>query len=109
MCWGLFSSMCWGVFTITAPLPPFPFPLQKKESLRAHKTFPGNRPSLSLLFPQLDAFTTGQLLALYEHRVFVQVSDSLGGEGGDGWMERVDPIRRDGVGRMCRQAGRPAD
>jgi len=33
---------------------------------------PGNRPSFSLLFPRVDAFTVGQLLALYEHRVFVQ-------------------------------------
>jgi glucose-6-phosphate isomerase len=37
-----------------------------------HKEFPGNRPSLSLLFPQVTAFTLGQLLALYEHRVAVQ-------------------------------------
>jgi glucose-6-phosphate isomerase len=43
-----------------------------KEELRPHKAFPGNRPSFSLLFGQLDPFTTGQLLALYEHRVFVQ-------------------------------------
>jgi glucose-6-phosphate isomerase len=42
------------------------------EELRPHKEFPGNRPSFSLLFGQLDPFTTGQLLALYEHRVFVQ-------------------------------------
>lgn len=37
-----------------------------------HKVFPGNRPSLSLLFGRLDARTTGQLLALYEHRTAVQ-------------------------------------
>jgi glucose-6-phosphate isomerase len=37
-----------------------------------HKTFPGNRPSSSLLFPRLDAYTTGQLLALYEHRTAVE-------------------------------------
>jgi glucose-6-phosphate isomerase len=41
-------------------------------SLAPHKVFPGNRPSLSLLFPRLDAYTTGQLLALYEHRTAVQ-------------------------------------
>ena len=38
-----------------------------------HRVFPGNRPSLSLLFPQLDAYTAGQMLALYEHRTAVQV------------------------------------
>ena len=37
-----------------------------------HQEFPGNRPSLSLLFPALTARTCGQLLALYEHRVAVQ-------------------------------------
>lgn len=41
-------------------------------ALRPHKEFPGNRPSLSLLFQRLDAFSTGQLLALYEHRVAVE-------------------------------------
>lgn len=43
-----------------------------KPALVPHKVFTGNRPSLSLLFPRLDAFTTGQLLALYEHRTAVQ-------------------------------------
>jgi glucose-6-phosphate isomerase len=41
-------------------------------ALQPHKEFPGNRPSLSLLFPMLNAFSVGQLLALYEHRVAVQ-------------------------------------
>jgi glucose-6-phosphate isomerase len=40
--------------------------------LLPHKEFPGNRPSLSLLFPALTARSCGQLLALYEHRVAVQ-------------------------------------
>ncbi|KDD75199.1 phosphoglucose isomerase [Helicosporidium sp. ATCC 50920] len=39
--------------------------------LGPHKTFEGNRPSLSLLLPRVDAYTVGQLLALYEHRVAV--------------------------------------
>jgi len=42
------------------------------EHLHSHKEFPGNRPSLSLLFPALTPYTCGQLLALYEHRVAVQ-------------------------------------
>lgn len=41
------------------------------ESLIAHKTFPGNRPSLSILLSELTPYTLGQLLALYEHRVAV--------------------------------------
>jgi glucose-6-phosphate isomerase len=40
-------------------------------SLVPHKTFQGNRPSLSILLPELTAFTLGQLLALYEHRIAV--------------------------------------
>lgn len=38
------------------------------EKLVAHKTFPGDRPSLSLLLPVCNAFWLGQLLAMYEHR-----------------------------------------
>jgi glucose-6-phosphate isomerase len=42
------------------------------DRLLPHKEFPGNRPSNVLLFDKLDAYTTGQLLALYEHRTAVQ-------------------------------------
>lgn len=42
------------------------------EELIPHKTFPGNRPSSSLLLDKLDAFTIGQLLALFEHRTAVE-------------------------------------
>ncbi|XP_020590231.1 glucose-6-phosphate isomerase, cytosolic isoform X2 [Phalaenopsis equestris] len=37
-----------------------------------HKTFSGNRPSLSLLLPSLSAYNVGQLLAIYEHRIAVE-------------------------------------
>jgi glucose-6-phosphate isomerase len=33
---------------------------------------PGNRPSSMLLYPRLDPYTLGLLIALYEHKVFVQ-------------------------------------
>ncbi|MRR09380.1 glucose-6-phosphate isomerase [bacterium] len=36
------------------------------------KVFPGNQPSTTLLLPRLDPYTLGQLIALYEHKVFVQ-------------------------------------
>lgn len=42
------------------------------EELVAHKTFPGNRPSNTLLLPKLTPHTLGQLIALYEHKIFVQ-------------------------------------
>jgi glucose-6-phosphate isomerase len=37
-----------------------------------HRTFPGNRPSNSLLVSELSPFTLGQLIALYEHKTFTQ-------------------------------------
>jgi len=42
------------------------------EELVPHKVFDGNRPSSSLLFPQLSAYVTGQILSLFEHRTAVQ-------------------------------------
>lgn len=40
--------------------------------LAPHRFFPGNRPSTTLLIRTLDPFHLGLLLALYEHKVFVQ-------------------------------------
>ncbi|MBE0552224.1 MAG: glucose-6-phosphate isomerase [Rhodobacteraceae bacterium] len=37
-----------------------------------HRVFPGNRPSTTLAYPQLTPFTLGQIIALYEHRVFAE-------------------------------------
>ncbi|MFN3823517.1 MAG: glucose-6-phosphate isomerase [Pseudorhodobacter sp.] len=37
-----------------------------------HRVFPGNRPSTTLAIPKLTPFTLGQIVALYEHRVFVE-------------------------------------
>ena len=37
-----------------------------------HRVFPGNRPSTTLVYPRLDPFVLGQIIALYEHRVFVE-------------------------------------
>ena len=42
------------------------------DSLATHKTMPGNKPSNTLLFNQVDPKTLGSLVALYEHKVFVQ-------------------------------------
>ncbi len=42
------------------------------EALVAHKTFPGNRPSTLIFAPELTPSVLGQLVALYEHKVFVQ-------------------------------------
>ena len=42
------------------------------ERLLPHKVFPGNRPTTSILFKKLDPKTLGSIIALYEHKVFVQ-------------------------------------
>jgi glucose-6-phosphate isomerase len=42
--------------------------------LAPHKTFPGGRPSITTAYRLLDPFTLGRLIALYEHRVFVEAA-----------------------------------
>lgn len=42
------------------------------KALKPHKMFPGNRPSNTLIYRKLDPATLGMLIALYEHKVFVQ-------------------------------------
>lgn len=37
-----------------------------------HRVFEGNRPSTTLIYPKLTPFVLGQIIALYEHRVFVE-------------------------------------
>jgi glucose-6-phosphate isomerase len=41
------------------------------QTLARHRTFPGNRPSTTLLLDQLTPTSLGALIAMYEHRVFV--------------------------------------
>lgn len=66
-----------------------------------HRVFPGNRPSTTLLIPQLTAFTLGQIVALYEHRVFVEgvilginSFDQWGVELGKELALKVEPLLR---------------
>ena len=40
--------------------------------LAPHKVFPGNRPSSTIMYRRLDPYTLGRLIALYEHKIFVQ-------------------------------------
>jgi glucose-6-phosphate isomerase len=42
------------------------------EQQARHRVFPGNRPSTVLAYDRLTPFTLGQIVALYEHRVFVE-------------------------------------
>ncbi|GMG85638.1 glucose-6-phosphate isomerase [Paralimibaculum aggregatum] len=40
--------------------------------LAPHRSFPGDRPSTTILFRRLDPHALGRLIALFEHKVFVQ-------------------------------------
>ena len=56
------------------------------EALLPHKTFPGNRPTNSIMVERLDPYTLGMLVALYEHKIFVQ-----------GWIWDVNSFDQWGV------------
>ncbi len=42
------------------------------DRLAPHRVFAGNRPSVTILYGRLDPYALGRLIALYEHRVFVE-------------------------------------
>ncbi|HEY8118939.1 MAG TPA: glucose-6-phosphate isomerase [Methylophilaceae bacterium] len=45
---------------------------EELEKLIPHRVFAGNRPTTSLLFDKLTPRTLGKIIALYEHKIFVQ-------------------------------------
>lgn len=47
-------------------------PEAERDMLAPHKEFPGNRPSNSILLDELSPFNLGMLIAMYEHKTFVQ-------------------------------------
>ncbi|MBN8508034.1 MAG: glucose-6-phosphate isomerase [Burkholderiales bacterium] len=68
------------------------------ESLVPHRTFPGNRPSNTLLLERLTPAALGKLVALYEHSVFTQGAvwgincfDQWGVELGKVLAKRIEP------------------
>ena len=70
--------------------------------LAPHKVFPGNRPSCTFLYKRLDPHRLGFLIALYEHKVFVQAAiwginafDQWGVELGKELASRLAPIAQD--------------
>ncbi|MFC3071550.1 glucose-6-phosphate isomerase [Shinella pollutisoli] len=44
----------------------------KADRIAPHRVFPGNRPSVTMVYDSLTPFALGRLIALYEHRVFVE-------------------------------------
>ncbi|HEY8074427.1 MAG TPA: glucose-6-phosphate isomerase [Labilithrix sp.] len=47
-------------------------PKEKLDALVPHKTFPGNRPTTSILVQKITPKTLGSLVAMYEHKIFTQ-------------------------------------
>jgi len=45
---------------------------KKADFIAPHRVFTGNRPSITFVYNQLTPFALGRLIALYEHRVFVE-------------------------------------
>ncbi len=75
------------------------------EALLPHRVFPGNRPSNSILYQKLTPATLGSLIAMYEHKIFVQsiiwdinAFDQWGVELGKQLAGRILPeLEADGV------------
>ncbi|OAR25283.1 glucose-6-phosphate isomerase [Streptomyces sp. ERV7] len=74
------------------------------EELVPHKTFRGNHPTTTVLARELTPSVLGQLIALYEHKVFVQGAiwnidsfDQWGVELGKVLAKRVEPALTDGA------------
>jgi len=74
------------------------------EKLVLHKVFPGNRPTNTLIYRKLDPETLGMLIALYEHKVFVQGAvwdinsfDQWGVELGKALATRLLPVVAEGA------------
>ncbi len=69
-----------------------------------HRTFPGNRPTTTILATALTPSVLGQLIALYEHKVFVQGAiwdidsfDQWGVELGKALAKRLEPALTEGA------------
>jgi glucose-6-phosphate isomerase len=77
----------------------------KEESLASqlpHHLMPGDRPSSIILLDQLDPFSLGQLLVLYEHMVFVSsviwnvnAFDQWGVELGKAMADKIEPMLKE--------------
>ncbi|WP_351225346.1 glucose-6-phosphate isomerase [Streptomyces sp. NPDC002133] len=75
------------------------------EELVPHKTFVGNHPTTTILAKELTPSVLGQLVGLYEHKVFVQGAvwnidsfDQWGVELGKVLAKRIEPVLTEGRG-----------
>lgn len=72
------------------------------DKLLPHKVFEGNKPSNSIVFKKLSPFTLGALVAMYEHKIFVQgvmwdinSYDQWGVELGKQLAKKIEPELKD--------------
>ncbi len=82
---------------------------EELERQARHRVFSGNRPSTTLIYPKMTPYVLGQIIALYEHRVFVEGTilginsyDQWGVELGKELALALEPILsgdQDGAGK----------
>jgi len=74
------------------------------DRLAPHRTFPGDRPSTTIVYSRLDPATLGAIIALYEHKTFVEAAiwginafDQWGVELGKALAQSLLPMVERGV------------
>ncbi|KAM9481657.1 glucose-6-phosphate isomerase b [Clarias gariepinus] len=77
---------------------------EKLEKILPHKVFQGNKPTNSIVFKKLTPFTLGVLIAMYEHKIFIQgvmweinSFDQWGVELGKQLAKKIEPELQDTV------------
>jgi len=72
---------------------------EERAHLSPHQQYAGNQPSTTILMDQLNPFTLGSLIALYEHKVFVSAVlwdinpfDQWGVELGKNIAKKIQPV-----------------
>ncbi len=73
-------------------------------AIAPHRVFSGDRPSITILFRRLDAFSLGRLIALYEHKVAVQ-GCLWGINSFDQWGVELGKVLAGGVLAQLRKPG----
>lgn len=83
-------------------------PPEDASRLAVHRTFPGNRPSNTLLMEALDPARFGALIALYEHKVFTQ-SIIWGINAFDQWGVELGKVAAKDIEAVLRGQGEGAE
>jgi len=75
---------------------------EELEKILPHKVFQGNRPTNSIIFKKLTPYTLGALIAMYEHKIFIQgvmweinSFDQWGVELGKQLAKKIEPELQD--------------